>query len=298
MTFKPSYCSDRWQGLLAILGLLGLDTMFLRIVLTREIDGASFCLGLFVLLSLPVLGYIGYRTAGALNLEYWVDRDGVTIIWGPMRRIVPMGQIERIQRGGVAAAGDRPRQWHWPCPNCRTAVEEKLGPVSSHATEPLPGQLILVTANGNYGLSPADPERFLAALQARYALGVARPRQATVERSPLWTWALWRDRRALVLIGLGLLGAIFMFGVLSFRYPALSADLPLHFDVNGLPDRIAPKSGLLFLPGIGLLAWAVNLGVGVWIYRQVQRQGAYLLWAGAIAVQAVATLALFNLMRW
>ncbi len=298
MTFKPSYCSDRWKGLVAILALLGLDAIFVRIVLTRELDGTSFCLGLFVLLSLPVLGYLGYRTAGALSLEYWVDRDGVTIIWGPMRQIVPMGQIERVQRGGVAAPGDRPRWWHWPGPNCRTIIEEKLGPVSSHATEPLSRQLILVTAEGHYGLSPADPDRFLAALQARYALGVARPRKAAVYRSPLWTWALWRDWRALVLIGLGLLGAIFMFGVLSFRYPALSADLPLHFDVTGLPDRIAPKFGLIYLPVIGLLAWVFNLGAGVWVYRQVQRQGAYLLWAGAIAVQAVATLALFNLMRW
>ncbi len=69
-----------------------------------------------------------------------------------------------------------------------------------------------------------------------------------------------------------------MFGMLTFRFPDLSSDLPLHFDVNGLPDRIAPKSGLFALPLIGLLAWLGNLTAGVWIYRRLQRYGAYLLW--------------------
>jgi hypothetical protein len=34
------------------------------------------------------------------------------------------------------------------------------------------------------------------------------------------------------------------------------------------------------------------------MYRRVQPQGAYLLWGGALVVQGIAGLALFNLMRW
>jgi hypothetical protein len=68
--------------------------------------------------------------------------------------------------------------------------------------------------------------------------------------------------------------------------------------VNGWPDRISPKAGLIALPAIGLVAWAMNLVIGILIYRRIQRQGAYLLWAGALAVQAVAGMALFNIMRW
>jgi hypothetical protein len=72
----------------------------------------------------------------------------------------------------------------------------------------------------------------------------------------------------------------------------------MHFDVAGLPDRIAPKSELFMLPVIGLVVWVLNTGMGVWLYRHVQRGGAYLLWFGALAVQGIAGLALFNLMRW
>ena len=69
-----------------------------------------------------------------------------------------------------------------------------------------------------------------------------------LSRPPLWTWPLWRDRSALFLMVAGLFGMLVMFAVLCFRYPALSSDLPLHFDVTGMPDRIAPKSGLFGLP--------------------------------------------------
>jgi hypothetical protein len=49
---------------------------------------------------------------------------------------------------------------------------------------------------------------------------------------------------------------------------------------------------------IGLVTWIFNTIVGVWLYRHVQRGAAYLLWGGALAVEAIAALALFNLMRW
>ena len=147
-------------------------------------------------------------------------------------------------------------------------------------------------------MSPAEPARFLAALQDRFALGANRALEPELRRPPVWTWPLWRDRVALFLVGPGLLGVLIMFGALAFRYPDLSPDLPLHFDVNGEPDRISPKSELFMLPAIGLFVWLFNTAVGVWLYRHVQRGAAYLLWFGALATQGIAGLALFILMRW
>ena len=255
--------------------------------------------GLWVLASLLVAGYLAYRTSGAFTLQYWVDRDAVTLVWGPTRQVVPIGQIERIQRGLPGRAHSPARPWHWPCPHRRRYYCDGAGIVNAYASRPLAEQIILVTPEESYGISPLDPDGFIAALQERYALGVARPLRAELQRPPLWTWRLWRDRSALLLIGrIGLVGVLVMFGVFCFRLPVLSSDLPLHFDVNGLPDRIAPKSGLIALPAIGLLAWVINLVAGVVVYRRVQRHGAYLLWAGAVVVQVIAGLALFNIMRW
>jgi hypothetical protein len=298
MTFRPYPRLDRWSALAFLLALLSLDALLARAALTRPVDGGTFILGLGVLVSLPIWGYVGYRVVGAFTLEYWVSRDAVTMVWGATRQIVPLGQIQRIVRGVTGQPSTPLRPWHWPYPERRRIAYPGLGNVISYATRPLAGQIILITADASYGLSPADPEGFLAALQTCYRLGVMRPLQAELRRPPLWTWGLWRDRTALFLIIAGLLGVLAMFGAFAFRFPTLSADLPMHFDVNGIPDRIAPKAGLVLLPAIGLLTWTLNLALGVWLYRRAQAQAAYLLWGGALVVQGIAGLALLNLMRW
>jgi len=297
MTFKPLSRSDRWYALLLILGLLLLDLLLVRAIATRPVDGLSFLLALWVLGSLLVAGYLGYRTVGAFTLEYWVDRDGITLVWGVTRQIIPMAAIRRVQRGDVAVGLDRLRVWHWPYTERRRLWGANVGVVNSYATRPLTEQMILVTEGESYGISPADPAKFLAAIQSRYALGIARPLRAELQRPPLWTWRLWRDRIAQVLILVGLAGVLLMFGILAFRYPSLPADVPLHFDVNGIPDRIDAKSGLFALPFIGMIVWLANLVAGIWLYRRYQLGAAYLLWGGAVVVQALALLALLSLIR-
>jgi hypothetical protein len=146
--------------LLSCLVLLAVDTLLLRFLLGRPISGTSFILALLVLLSLPLLLYLAYRTWGCFSLEYRVDRDGVTIVWGPMRRAVPMGQIERIVRGG--SPSERPRRRPWPGPYAATCSESPLGQLLSYATRPPAEQLLLVTPMMVYGISPAEQERFLA----------------------------------------------------------------------------------------------------------------------------------------
>ncbi len=298
MSFRPFPCSDRWHGVFAMLGLFVFAGLLLMQVPGRPVDGVSFLLVLAGLACLALIGYIGLRTISVFSLEYWVDRDAVTLVWGSTRQIIPLAQIERIIESPAVQSRLPARPWHWPCPARRRIECPELGVVNAYATRPLNEQIVLVTGGESYSLSPADRQGFLRALQERFALGAGRTLQAELHRAPVWTWPLWRDRSALFLIGAGLLGVLVMFGVLCFRYPALSSDLPLHFDVDGLPDRIAPKSGLFALPVISLLTWLLNTAFGVWLYRHVQRGAASLLWGGALAVQGIAGLALLNLMRW
>jgi hypothetical protein len=275
-----------------------LDIVLVQEIAGRSVDGISFILALFVLFSPLVIIYIGYRVLGAFTLEYWVDRDAVTLVWGLTRQIVPITQIERVLVHPAIQAERGPSPWHWPCPDRRRLNSPEIGVINSYATRPLSSQIVIVTSGESYGLSPADVQGFLKALQQRYALGAARAREAELQRPPVWTWPLWRDRTALFLIGAGLLGVLLMFGYLSFSFPFLSSDLPMHFDATGMPDRIAPKTELFGLAVIGLVTWLLNTAMGVWLYRHVQQGAAYLLWGGAMVVQAIAGLALFNLMRW
>lgn len=297
MTFKPIPRPDRWYALLATLGLLALAGLAVRAITTRPVDGLSFLLALWVFVSLAAAGYLGNRTISAFTLEYWVTRDGVTLVWGASQQIVPMACIRRIQHGAQPVGLHPRRLWHWPYGERRRLWGADVGLVNSYATCPLSEQLILVTDQESYGLSPADPQKFLAALEARYALGAARPLALELRRPPLWTWELWRDRSAQVLILAGLILLLTMFGVLAFRYQGLPADVPLHFDARGIPDRIAAKSGLFALPVIGLITWLSNLAIGIVLYRRAQKAAAYLLWGGAVIVQIIAGAALLSLMR-
>jgi hypothetical protein len=298
VSFKPIPYSGRWYGPLAIIALVVLDVILLRALLDRSVDGVSFILAIAVLASVLVILYVGYRTICAWMLEYWVDRDGVTLIWGLTRQVVPIGQIERIVAQPKADAQQGPAPWHWPCPNRRRMRTQAFGPVNAYSTRPLGEQFVLVTAGESYGVSPADGVGFVKALQERFALGANRVLEPELKRPPLWTWPLWSDRAALFLIVAGLLGLLVMFGALCFRYPDLSSDLPVHFDVSGFPYRIADKSELFTLPLMGLAVWLFNTAAGVWLYRHVQQGAAYLLWFGALGVMGIAGLALFNLMRW
>lgn len=299
MTFKPKACPERWYGLLVVLGIALVDVVVVRAVMERPVDSLSFLLVLWVLASLALATYLAYRTVGLFMLEYWVDRDAVTLVWGPTRQVVPIGAITRVLMGSDATPSSAPKLWHWPCIHRRRMVcDGGLGIVNAYATRPLSEQVILQTSGESYSLSPIDAEGFIGALQARYALGPARLLRTQIVRPPLWTWPLWRDRMALFLIVAGLVGVLLMFGMLTIRFPYLSSDLPLHFDVNGIPDRIEAKSGLFALPIIGLVTWGFNLVAGIVLYRRGQRGAAYLLWGGALIVQGIAGLALYNLMRW
>jgi hypothetical protein len=298
VSFKPFPAGERWYAIVVLAALLGLDVFLVLWLMDRPVDGLSFLAALTVLGSLLVFVYVGFRALGAFTLEYWIDRDAITLKWGPTRQIVPLPLIQRVQINTIAPPSSPPRIWHWPCPERRRYSVPGVGVVNAYATHPLAEQIVLVTDGESYSLSPEDVPGFVRAMQERHALGPARLLAAELQRPPLWTWPLWRDRVAMILMGAGLLAVLVMFGVLCFRLPSLSSDLPLHFDINGLPDRIAPKAGLFALPMIGLVTWIFNTAVGIWLYRHVQHGAAYLLWGGALAVQGIVGLALFNLMRW
>jgi hypothetical protein len=298
VSFKPFPAGDRWYAIAVIVALLGLDALLVSQLLGRPVDGLSFLMALAVLGSLLAFVYVGFRTFGAFTLEYWIDRDAITLKWGPTRQLVPLPQIRRVQLNTTAQPSSSPGLWHWPCPERRRYMVPGVGVVNAYATRPLVEQIVLVTDGEGYSLSPIDAAAFVQAMQERHALGPARLVPAELQRPPLWTWPLWRDRAAMFLMGAGLLGVLVLFGALCFRFPSLSSDLPLHFDINGLPDRIASKEELFALPVIGLVTWILNTAVGVWLYRHVQHGAAYLLWGGALVVQGIAGLALFNLMRW
>jgi len=273
VSFKPARSRHGWYGLLACASLLAIDGLMLWLVATRPVEGLSFVLVVLVLLSLPLIVALAFRTWGCFALEYWVHRDGLIILWGPMRRAIPMHEIERIARGMPEV---KPSRWQ-------------------RLTRPPSEQLVLVTPTGLVGISPADPDGLLEVLQSRHRLGSARTLDSSPSWPLLWQWRFWGDSLAQGLLLGGLVLCLVVFGILAFRFPGLPGEVTLHFNAAGLADRVGPKQSLFVVPLIGLLSWLVNMVWGGFLYRR-QPQASYLLWGGAALVQILAGMALRSLL--
>ena len=73
-------------GLLFIIGLVVLDIFCLIGITTQPIGPLTFILALIMLGSIPVLALIGYQLYGLARSGYDIDRNAVTIQWGPSSR--------------------------------------------------------------------------------------------------------------------------------------------------------------------------------------------------------------------
>ncbi len=290
MVFRPVADKTRWDSLLVSGWLLLIDLLLFFWVINRPTDSLRFLLIVLITVTLPLLIHLLYRTWGVFTLEYWVDRNAVTIRWANLRQVIPLHEIAQIIQGGEAIVDQQPWR-HWPAPFVWTAPKA-APPITLFATQPLPNCLLLDTKERRFALSPATEAEFLDALQDRYQLGPSQPLAVEqVHLSPM-AHLVGPGRVGPILLGLGLLGVLVLFGVLMVRFPELPNPLPVRFTRDGLPELVRDKDVLFRLPVIGLFAWVINGAWGVFMVWRKQPVGAYLLWSGTIVVQAFLLMAL------
>jgi hypothetical protein len=283
-------------GLLVIGVIVGLDALLVHLlwgesIREQQISFVTFLMGMLVLLSIPVLLVAVYHTASLVTLRYWLDRNGVSVRWFGSRQIIPIRDIQRIidgsDLGGVVV---RRRGLRWPGYERGVGMVPGIGRTRFLASQPLAGQLLLVTPGSAFGISPQDPDGFLKAFEARRELGPNRLVEQEVRHARWLTWPLWKDSTAWTLVGAAAAINLGLFGYLAAVFPGLDFQLPLHFNSLGQADRIGTKMELFALPIIGLLILGTNLALGILLYRR-ERAGSYLLWGAAAAVQALFWLA-------
>jgi len=279
----------RLQGGLIGLGLMALialmDVAMAVFIRHRSLDLTSFLSGLFVVLSVPLLALLAYWVYGAFNMRYWLDRNGLVIIWAATRQVIPIGRIERMVKGeGLRLRGFRGLAW--PGYRVGQGEVEGVGLALFYATRPLRESLVVVTPSLAYVISPPSPEEFVAAWKARLRLGPTEILSQGSRQMRLFTLPLWGDRKVHFLLALGLVINVALFAYLAWRYPSLPELLPLHFDAWGQVDFIARKSRILWLPTVALGILLVNGLLGA-ILHPKERLGTYILLVGALLVQVL-----------
>jgi hypothetical protein len=295
MTFRPWACRTRWEGLIVAFWIILIDLLFLIWMDRRPIDWLKFALILVAVGTLPLLGYVLFRTWALFSLEYWIDRNAVTVHWASFRQVIPLQSVLRVVNGGLPSV--TPMPWYqWPAPFIGTTRALGLANVQMLATRPLEECLLLDTGETVFALSPRRADEFVEALQARYRLGpVATPALERM-RSTVWQRLFGQDQLGPILLAAGLVGTLLLFGMLMVRFPNLPDAMAFHYNSQGLPDVVREKTALFLLPAIGMMAWLINGVWGLWMAFRHERTGAYMLWGGTIIVQICSYMALTSLM--
>ncbi len=294
MVFKPVTDRTRWEGLALCFWLIVLDGLLLLWAVRRPVDAIKFVLIVLFLLTLPMLLQVIYRTWSAFTLEYWLDRNAIRVRWANRRHVMPLHRVQRVIEGAQDLG--QPQALQWPLPHLRPTRALGVLNLTMLSTRPLAECLLVDMGDAVYAISPAEPRKFLDAMQTRFRMGTALQLETTPVQTSLWGGWLRSRRTEALLIGGGLLGVLLLFGVLMVSFPQLPDTLSLFFDSAGEPTASGSKNRLFLLPIIGLLTWVVNGAWGTWMARRHHETGAYMLWSGAIVVQTFSLLALISLL--
>ncbi|MEJ2209760.1 MAG: PH domain-containing protein [Anaerolineae bacterium] len=164
LVFRPRK-SAGWLWLAGIgLLIIGLAALMLLAVAPGE-EGYTVVLITFLFtaaLGLPFLVLAAWYP----TMRYELDDEALTLRYGPVLTYrIPLDQIETIRRRNLGLS-----LWsslRFPGIALFGVAYSDVGTVKMCATAALNGILLVETAKEKYGLTPADEEAFVAALQAR-----------------------------------------------------------------------------------------------------------------------------------
>jgi hypothetical protein len=107
-----------------------------------------------------------------------------------------------------------------------------------------------------------------------------------------------RDILSVVLLVAATLTLIAMVIWFNANYASFPDLMPLHFDAQGNPDRIGERSELSGLLVIAAFVYTFNIlsGLGLRLFARMTF-APYLLWSGALLVEVLLWVALWNITR-
>lgn len=314
---NPSKTRGLTFGLGALVVALALSGLALYNLRTLAPAFGTFVWLCVALLSVPTALWLGYRCWGLLTARYTLTPQALMVVWGERREVIPLEDIEYVHPASEYAGELKPRGLNWPgCIVSRVAHPE-LGAVEFLAISAEKTDLVMVAYSGGWlALSPGNPAEFLQAFETyRNPQSVEAPPTETeitsdeeLEAPPmpveaasvlpdLWQWPLWQDRLALTLIAVSGLAWLVQAGYVFFLLPQLPAEIVLRFRPDGTPFQVGAPAGLLILPGISAVAWALNTLLGMLFHRQpTERTIAYILLLNTFFVSGLTWLATLSLL--
>ena len=282
MVWRPKRTLGVLTGLFILAVLVGMGALLFEGA-TRQPWGLGLYLTMLAWAPLGGVLYLwGRWYYELLTLRYYLDRNTLIIVCGTHRHIIPLPSIYQAQKGYHL---DEVQGLSWPGYIHGQALWAGK-PLHVQASEPPQRQILLLTKESAYGISPSDPEGFLRELARYQALGAIRQLAPHTEPAPWLALALWKDR---TFWGTAL-GALIV-------NAALLGLLALHPEESHPPGSWLSlvRSPFLF-PLAGAAVWGVNTLLGGLCYLR-DRLAAYLLTGSSLVLEGLLWLATWQALR-
>lgn len=289
MDFRPAPSKGKWIGWLLVATLVGIEALIVAAL--RRIGTGPLAAGLAVLAIgvVPLIARSLYWLWGVTNLRYRVGRDGIAIRWAAITQIIPMTAISHVLNGRPYA--DRLRGFHWPgheVGHTIVATDDGLErPTVVYATAGPERQLLIVTPQLAYAISPADRAAFIAEFRIRRRLGPVQELRQETLHAPWMALSLWRDSLPVRLLSVAALLVVLSFAWLLWHYPHLPEQVDLSLAASGADPlaqaAVRSRDQLWSMPVLAASATLVNWILAGAIHRRA-RVAAVLLACGAFLV--------------
>jgi len=290
-TWTPSKRMGIVSGLAAGATIVAIDWILYLNLKQSPLDAGAFIMGMFLLAGLAAFFAWSWHFYRLLSMRYLLDRNTLTLSLGWTRHVIPLDQIEYIMPPDERLEPNSFRGVLWPGYICGSIDLSKGDQATVVATEPFFRQLIVVTPDKSYTISPRDTEAFLATLAVEQRLGPIHPaKQVTLHRG-IAAWPIWQNQPLWLAMILAIIVNMALWAYLAFHFPDLPNRIALHFDASGQPDRIAGKTRIFVLSIIGAASIAVNGPLAILLHR-IERILSYFLVGNALLIQIVLWLVL------
>jgi hypothetical protein len=225
-----------------------IDIPFIAVVVLAEKTSTTILLT--SLLPIAVSALIIYSSYAAGKMTYILDEEG-------MRINFPLSPL-RVSYGKIRAAGKvnttlnlRLFGGSLPGAHWGTFATSGLGNAQVYATR-YKGEFVLLELSdgGKVLLTPSDPDAFVEALKAK--TNFAAPTLTDVAEPRL------DKRRAVIQIAVVTAAWLALIAYVAAIYPGLPDIIPVHFGLDGVPNRYGSKTEMLVLVAISAMFPAMN----------------------------------------
>lgn len=288
---ETTYTPDRTKGLrflFIIAGLIAALIVFLVLLSGSEKDSTLFLVWIVlgVVLAIPLV-LILYRTYTLATTRYTLSRDALDLRWGLRREVIPLNQVEWA-RPASDFESRLPLPWFRLPGSIFSPLDiNGLGATQFLATHPT-DVILAHTANQTYIISPQNLMGFLQQFNRYAELGqTTRVQPISDSFRSIWE-ETWRDGRAKMLIGIGLI----LVGVAWVSAIGVVATFP---QVTWVDLTLVPSNRLVLLAILATLFWLADLWTGLFYYLRgnVSKPLIYMVWGSSIAASMILIVAIF-----